>query len=102
MRHFLGKEYAIGEIHSLMSEEAVIKYIEGLMEIREFILFSYYAKRMVNKDPLTIIPPKLLEVSDLLVWMDLYTMDWKVIKDAQNESGPLLARWKANINRMSG
>jgi hypothetical protein len=101
MRHSLGKDYAFGEIHSLMSIEETANYIDGLRGIREKILFSYYAKRAINVDPVKVIPVQLMEASDFVVWMDLYSMDWKILKDVLEESGPLLERWKANLSRMS-
>lgn len=101
MRHHLGKDYVFGELHNLMTEEATINYITDLMSLKETVIFSYYAKKQINVDPMKVIPPKLLEVSDLLVWIDLYDMTWKVIKDAENVSESFLTSWQANINRMS-
>jgi hypothetical protein len=101
MRHHLGKDYVFGELHNLMSEEAIVNYITDLITLKETVIFSYYAKKQINVDPMKVIPSKLLEVSDLLVWIDLYTMDWKVIKDTENVSGSFLTSWSANISRMS-
>lgn len=102
MRHCLGRDYVLGEIHYLMSPEEVAKYIEGLMGIKEKILFSYYcSKNLTNADPMTVIPIRLLEVSNFVVWMGLYSMDWTIIKDVPGESGPLQERWKANLSKMS-
>ena len=102
MRFCLGKEYVLGEVHHLMSSEEVTKYIEGLMGIKEKILFSYYcSKNLTNADPIKIIPIRLFEVSDFIVWVGLYSMDWTIIKDVPGESGPLQERWKANLSKMS-
>lgn len=101
MRYCFGRGYVFGELHNLMTSEEITKYIIDLTGIRDLIIFSYYAKKAMNMDPIQVIPAKLMEVSDLVVWMDLYSMDWKIIKDQGNESGPLLARWQANMKKMS-
>jgi hypothetical protein len=102
MKFCLGKEYVIGEVHHLMSSEEMTNYIDGLISLKEKILFSYYcSKNLNNTDPMKIIPVRLLEVSDFIVWMGLYSMDWRIIKDLPAESGALLERWKVNLSRMS-
>lgn len=101
MRHHLGKDYVFGELHNLMTEEAIINYITDLIFLKETVIFSYYAKKQINVDPMKVIPSKLLEVSDLLVWIDLYSMTWKVIKDTESASESFLTSWTANISRMS-
>lgn len=102
MKYCLGGDYILGEIHHLMSPEAITEYIEGLLTIKNKILFSYYCpKSLTNADPMKVVPVRLYEVSDLVVWMGLYSMDWKIIKDVPGNSGALLDRWKANLSRMS-
>jgi hypothetical protein len=102
MKFCLGSEYVLGEVHHLMSAEETTQYINDLLGISEKVLFSYYcSKNAVNPDPMKIMPVRLYEVSDLVVWMDLYSMDWKIIKDVPGGSGALLDRWKANLSRMS-
>jgi hypothetical protein len=101
MRHCLGREYVFGEIHHLMTPKDVTFYIDALMETKERILFSYYCSKS-DADPMQIVPIRLFEVSDFIVWMSLYSMDWKIIKDGiPAESGPLQDRWKLNLSKMS-
>jgi hypothetical protein len=102
MKFCLGNDYVLGEVHHLMSPEEVTAYINDLLGISEKVLFSYYCSKNVNSsDPVKIMPVRLYEISDLVVWMDLYSMDWKIIKDVPGGSGALLDRWKANLSRMS-
>jgi hypothetical protein len=102
MRFCLGRDHILGEVHHLMSTEEVTQYINDLLGISDKILFSYYCSKTVNtSDPVKIMPVRLYEVSDLVVWMDLYSMDWKIIKDVPGGSEALLNRWKANLSRMS-
>lgn len=102
IRSCLGKGYTKGSLHALMSEESISTYIDGFMEGNDKIVFSYYAKGKINKDPLIAIPKKLQEVSSLLVWMDLYSMEWRVIKDLDNVSVGYIDRWTRNLQRMEG
>jgi hypothetical protein len=102
MKFCLGNEYVLGEVHHLMSPEEATKYVNDVLEISEKALFSYYcSKTVINSDPMKIMPVRLFEVSDLVVWMGLYSMDWKIIKDVPGGSGALLDRWKANLSRIS-
>jgi hypothetical protein len=102
MRFYLGGEYILGEVHHLMSPEEATQYVNDLLGLSEKILFSYYcSKTVINPDPVKIMPVRLCEISDLVVWMGLYSMDWTIIKDVPGGSGALLDRWKANLSRMS-
>jgi hypothetical protein len=102
MRSCLGRDYVIGGLHSLMTENDISLYVDGFMEKNDKIIFSHYAKGKVNVDPLIAIPAKLQEVSSLLVWMDLYSMEWRVIKDLDSVSVGYIDRWTRNLQKMEG
>jgi hypothetical protein len=99
MRFCLGKVYTIGTMQSLMSKEDIDKYIESMVSTSDKILFSYYAKKKISVDPIQVIPEKLMAVSDLVVWMDLFSTDWKVLKDTAGIAPTYNDRWKKNIEK---
>ena len=98
----LGNDYVLGSMHSFMMESDILLYIDSLMGKSEKLIFSFYAKGKINKDPLIVIPKRLQEVSSLLVWMDLYSMEWRVIKDLDSVSAGYIDRWNRNLQRMGG
>jgi hypothetical protein len=101
MNHCLGKDLFIGEVHSLMTEESLSLYIEDMNMRSNKVLITYYARKKINADPLKVIPEKLLNASDLVVWINLYSTDWVIVKDPGNIVGPYLERWKRNIDRLN-
>ena len=74
-------EYRIGVMHSLMSAESVGLYMDSFLKEYKKALFTYYAKRKVNIDPLVCIPKEAQERAEIIVWFDLYSTEPKVIKD---------------------
>jgi hypothetical protein len=105
MKFCLGKDHKIGMIQSLWCRDSIDKFIDENLKKNDKFLFSYYAKslKQVSKDDLLkIIPDKLMCISDLVVWMDLFSTDWVVLKDTGNIAPSLIERWKKNINKMGG
>ena len=103
MRHCFGNDLFVAETHSLMTKESVELYLKSIFDIPakpDKILISYYARKQVNVDPVKIIPEKLMADSDLVVWINLYSTDWIVVKDIGNIVAPYLERWKRNVDRI--
>ena len=101
LRHCLGKEYIVSSMNSLMDKDNCSKYIDSVMTKYDKILIGYYAKRKINMDPLVVLPGRLIEVSSLVVWLELYSMDWKVLKDEYGVSAGYVDRWKRNLDKAS-
>ena len=77
----LGKNFHLLYCHSLMSPEAVEVFVNDSTTRFEQIVFRYYAKKKINKKPKNVIPSKILGVSDLVIWLDLYSVEPKIVKD---------------------
>ena len=86
---------------TLMTEESINLYIEDMKLRSNKVLITYYARKKINADPLKVIPENLLNASDLVVWINLYSTDWVIVKDPGNIVGPYLERWKRNIDRLN-
>ena len=100
MRFCLGKEFQTAVSQSLWSPEAINDFIDESLKKTDKLLFSYYVKVKNKADPLKVIPEKFIAVSDIVVWMDLYSTDWKIIKSTSSQTLVLMDRWKQNIAKM--
>lgn len=96
----IGSGHAVGEVHSLMSEESVNSFIEGYLQDHPKAVFTYYAKRRVNVDPVSVIPSKLMEVSDAVVWFNLYETSYTLLKDSIGFDGLLLDTWNKQLTQL--
>jgi len=101
MRFCLGNDHKIGALQSLQTVEDIEKYIENHISTTDKVIFSYYAKRKINIDPLLVIPKKLMEISEMVIWIDLFSTEWKVLKDMFNQAPILSDRWKKNMEKMT-
>lgn len=101
MRFCLGKDYKIVTLHSLMSKESLEQFIQYNMDKFEKTLFSYYAKGKAKFDPKIIIPDKLMDISDMVIWMNLYSIEWVVLKDVSNQASYYVDRWNKNMAKMN-
>jgi bifunctional ADP-heptose synthase (sugar kinase/adenylyltransferase) len=101
MRFCLGKEYVTAISQSLWSKDSLEDFIEKSLKKTDKLLFSYYAKGKINKDPLTVIPEKFIAVSDVVIWMDLYSTEWKIIKDTSSQTPVFMDRWNKNMAKMN-
>lgn len=97
MQFCLGKEHKPAMTQSLWASEAITTFINETLEKSDKILFSYYAK---GKKDLKLIPEKFLEVSDVVIWMDLYSMNWVIVKNNSSQTPVWEDRWKKNIAKM--
>ena len=95
----LGAGHVIGETHSLMSEEALTTYIGGFLELNPKALFSYYAKRKTKPESL---PKIFTEVSDAIVWFNMYDTKYTLVKDEMKFDECFLETWNTNISQMGG
>ena len=101
MRFCLGKDYGIGTTHSLMTKTELETYVNNLLSSADKFLFSYYAKKGINIDPLKIVPEKLISISNMVIWINLYSIDWFVLKDDSNQAPYYIDRWKKNMDKLN-
>jgi hypothetical protein len=102
----MGKDYSIGLIQWLWSKETLINYVDEYLKRTNKLLFSYYVGTKLKSAPpeqiFKIIPEKLMNVSNFVVWMDYYSIEWLVLKDTEKQATSLMERWKKNIAKMGG
>jgi len=84
-----------------MTEESINLYINDIKTKSERVLITYYARRKANVDPVKIIPAKVMEASDMVFWINLYSTELTIVKDSENLSVPYLENWKRNIDRIN-
>ena len=94
-------DFMIGEMHSLMSMESINLYLEDFFNKYSTGIISYYAKRAVNINPITILPIKIQEVADYLIWFDLYAIEPKILKRSGDHLKGVLMDWKRLIDKIS-
>lgn len=95
-------EYSIGVIHSLMSMDSVRLYINEFLKQHPKAVFTYYAKRKVNIDPLLCFPTYAQEIADVVIWFDLYSLEPKVVKDRYNVMKQTIDDWNKYVISLSG
>lgn len=102
IRKALGKDYTIGEMHSLMAEKDKELYATEFSQKFSKGVFSYYA-RGVKKipDPLLILPTKAVALSEAVVWFDLYSTVPVVLKDTQGFLPPIIENWNKFIEKLN-
>ena len=100
LRKNLGRGHIIGETHSLMSEESLSDYVDSLLKINSKVIFTFYAKRKINIDPIKCIPQKLINLSDTVVWFNLYETSYKLIKDSIEFDKLFLDTWNKNLKQL--
>jgi len=101
LRNDIGKSYIIGDMHSLMSEEAKSLYVDSFCSKFPKGIISYYAKGALKVDPLTCLPGKAIERADVIVWFDLYATEPVVLKDTEGFLALTLAKWSAYIAKLN-
>jgi hypothetical protein len=104
MKFCMGKDYSIGMIQWLWSKEALEKFVEDSLKKTDRLIFSYFAgtreKSVQPEQAFKIIPEKLMNVSNMVVWMDYYSINWLVLKDTEKQATDLMERWAKNMNKM--
>lgn len=95
------KNYKIGLMNSLMSIDSINIYIDEFINNFSEGVLSYYAKRMVNKDPLTCLPERLIKTADVIVWFELYSTKPLVLKDCPDGSFKTITEnWNTYIEKI--
>lgn len=102
LKRCIGEGYQTGELHNLMTSLSVSQYVDDFMRKYSKGIFSYYARRVVNVDPLTCIPKALLHVSNSVVWFDLYSTEAKILKDREDNMNVIVDDWKVYIEKIGG
>ena len=102
LRNELGKDYKIGDMHSLMSEEAKELFAEDFSQKNIKGIFAYYAKGVkATNTPASILPKKAAELSDVVIWFDLYSITPVVVIDKNNLMGNTITKWGSYIDKLS-
>ena len=96
------KEYRIGAMHSLMSPESVRLYVDDFLKQYPKAIFTYYAKRKVNIDPLWCFPTYAQERAHVIIWFDLYSTEPQLVKDRFNVMKQAIDDWNKYIVSISG
>ena len=94
----LGKEYFIAEMHSLMESDAISSFIEDSLKKTKNLIYCFYAKKSSKGDSDTIIPQKLKDISNIVIWFNLYSTDPIIKKDEDKNFERLyLEKWKKHV-----
>lgn len=95
----LGRDYVLGDMHSLMSDEAKDQYITDFASKFSKGVIIYYAKKVYKspEDPLLYLPKKAIDISEAIAWFDLYSVEPKILKDTENFFPALIDSWKKYI-----
>ena len=91
-----------GELHYLMSEEAKDVFVEDFSSKNPKGIFSYYMKRPPVQDfePIKYLPKKAIDLSEVIIWFDLYSTEPVLIKDSQGIMTPILTQWQTYLSRL--
>lgn len=102
---FIGKYlngYEIGNMHSLMTIESINLYMGDFFEKFPKRIISYYARKVTTNNPISIMPEKILNSADLIIWFSLYSLKPEVIKSREEPhilKGAIMD-WEKHINKM--
>jgi hypothetical protein len=96
--------HVLGDLHYLMSEEAKELFIEDFHKKNPRGIFTYYVKRPIqgNIDPLVVLPKKASDISEVVLWFDLYATEPVLIKDSKGIMAPIIEQWKSYILKLGG
>ena len=90
--------HIVGDLHYLMSEEAKNIFIEDFCSKNPKGIFSYYIKRSPQGGD--CMPKKAVDLSEVVLWFDLYATEPLLIKDTQGIMAPILEQWRLYIMRL--
>ena len=96
----LDGEHVLGDLHYLMSEEAKNLFIEDFCSKNSKGIFSYYIKWPPQGGD--CMPKKAVDISEVVLWFDLYATEPILFKDTQGIMAPILEQWKSYIVRLGG
>lgn len=90
-----------GSMHNLMSSEASEAFVKDFTSKFNKGLITYYAKKVINHtDPVVIIPRSLYDVSDIILWFELYATDPKVLKTIDEKTSKVIMdAWKIFVEK---
>lgn len=102
IKNQVGREYIIGDMHSLMSEEAKELYVDDFTSKFSRGVFVYYAKGVLKspEDPTLSLPKKVQEICQVIVWFDLYSTEPRVLKDTESFLPPIIENWKKFLGHL--
>ena len=101
IRKCIGNEYFVGEMHNLMTPVSVNLYVNSFMKEYSKGIFSYYARKAVNVDPLTYLPKILVHAAESVIWFNLYSMEPIVLKDKDDNMKVIIDDWKSYIEKLN-
>jgi len=89
---------SVGEIISLYSQEMQERIMDDFLNRspETNVLIRYKTKRATKVES---IPEKLFNGSDYVVKFDLYSMEPEILKEKQQDLGPLLDKWKQDVEK---
>lgn len=103
VRRILGSAYGVGEMHSLMSMESMNIFVEDFRAKNPKGILSYYARRKINvQEPLKIIPVTLEQLSEVIIWFELYDPKPILLKVFEKDNAfisEVIEGWNKIINR---
>jgi len=99
VRKMVGTEYVLGEMHNLMSTEAIDLYLTDISGKHPKWLIPFYGKGMKESS----IPARLLQVAHVVVWFDLYSTVPKILKvpDKRDVLDKIIEEWVKYITAIS-
>lgn len=101
LRGRLGRSFPVGELHILMSKESIETYVHDFLEKNGGrALFILYAKRKVNIDPMKVVPEVLMNVSDTVIWFNLYSTTMNILKDTVDFKGLMHSDWVSSVEKL--
>jgi len=101
LRGRLGRSFPVGELHILMSRDSIDTYVRDFLEKHDGrALFILYAKRKVNIDPVKVIPEILMNVSDAVIWFNLYSTSMNILKDTIDFKGLMHSEWVSSVEKL--
>jgi hypothetical protein len=99
----IDRECPLGSIQYLISSDSLNIFMKSFKEkYPEKGIISYYVKRKNEMDPSKVIPNSLIEWADVVLWLDIYSVEIVVVKDKEhfyNINGNL---WKNYIKIVGG
>lgn len=101
----LGPQWEESSTHWLMSPEELNEISLKFKEATDRGVLVYYVKfKKTNREPNSLLPAKMMELGDLVVWFELYQDQPTIVKTPQ-EADPLvtvlMAEWSKIISGVS-
>ena len=100
LRGVVGTDYPTGEMHNLMTPKDADLFVSGFIKKYPKGIFSYYARRAINVDPLTYLPKRLTHFAETIIWFDLYSTEAKVLKDKDDNFKVIIDDWTTYIEKI--